>query len=51
MKLFEMGRLSAGAAATLAGISKPVFLSRLAGYGVSAFSMDEQQLVEDVRNA
>jgi predicted HTH domain antitoxin len=34
VKLFELGRLSSGAAAGLAGIPRTVFLSRLADYGV-----------------
>ena len=33
VKLFELGRLSTGSAARLAGVSKPVFLARLAGAG------------------
>jgi len=33
MKLYELGRLSSGAAAQLAGISRPLFLSKLAEYG------------------
>jgi hypothetical protein len=51
MKLFELGRLSSGAAAALAGISKPVFLSKLGGYGIPAFVSGEQELVEDMNNA
>lgn len=30
VKLFELGRLSSGAAAELAGVPKPVFLAKLA---------------------
>ena len=42
MKLYEMGRLSSGAAAVLAGIPRTVFLSKLADYGVThSFSEDE----------
>jgi predicted HTH domain antitoxin len=37
VKLYELGKLSAGAAAELAGIPKPLFLSRLADYGVPNF--------------
>jgi predicted HTH domain antitoxin len=33
VKLFELGRLSSGAAARLAGIPRVVFLARLADYG------------------
>jgi predicted HTH domain antitoxin len=34
VKLFEVGRLSSGAAAELAGFPKPLFLVRLGDYGV-----------------
>ena len=34
VKLFELGRLSSGAAARLAGIPRTLFLTRLANYGV-----------------
>ena len=34
VKLFELGRLSSGAAARLAGVPRAVFVSRLADYGV-----------------
>jgi len=45
VKLYELGRLSSGAAATLAGIPKPLFLTKLADYGVDNF----QQAQEDIR--
>jgi predicted HTH domain antitoxin len=51
MKLYELGRLSAGAAADLAGIPKPLFLSRLAQYGVATFRMTPDELAEDVARA
>ncbi|PIX43855.1 MAG: hypothetical protein COZ57_18470, partial [Armatimonadetes bacterium CG_4_8_14_3_um_filter_66_20] len=35
VKLYELGRLSSGAAAEMAGVPKPVFLGRLADYGVA----------------
>ena len=50
MKLFEMGRLSSGTAALLAGISRVEFLDRLAEYGVDAFDMTEEELASDCRN-
>jgi len=43
-KLFELGRLSSGAAARLAGIPRTVFLSRLANYGVDTFHLTEEEL-------
>ncbi len=39
MKLFELGRLSSGAAAKLARVLRVVFLSKLAEYGVDAFDL------------
>ena len=39
IKLLELGRLSAGAAATLAGLPKPAFLSRLGMLGVTTFDL------------
>jgi predicted HTH domain antitoxin len=47
MKLYELGRLSAGAAAGLAGMAKPVFLSRLESYGISAFDMSKEELTAE----
>ena len=44
MKLFELGRISSGAAAALAGIPRVVFLSRLADYGVDTFRLTEEEL-------
>lgn len=51
LKLYELGRLSAGAAAEMAGIPKPVCLSRLADYGVAAFHHGEAELREEMENA
>jgi predicted HTH domain antitoxin len=44
VKLFELGKLSSGAAARLAGVPRAVFLSRLADYGVDTFRMTEEEL-------
>ncbi len=51
VKLYELGKLSAGAAAELAGIPKPLFLGRLADYGVPNFDLTEEELQEDLKNA
>jgi predicted HTH domain antitoxin len=51
MKLYELGRLSAGAAAALAGVPKPVFLSKLGDYGVAAFRQNAAELREELENA
>ncbi|OQX19577.1 MAG: small protein [Desulfobacteraceae bacterium IS3] len=47
VKLYELGRLSSGAAASLAGIPRVVFLSRLADYGVNTFQLTEEELRQE----
>lgn len=44
VKLFELGRLSSGAAARLAGIPRTQFLAILANYGVDTFRLTEEDL-------
>jgi len=51
VKLFELGKLSSGAAARLAGVPRVVFLSRLADYGVDTFRLTEEQLQKEARLA
>ena len=51
VKLYEMRELSSGAAAQLAGVPKPYFLSRLADYGVSTFDLSEEELAHDLNSA
>ena len=51
VKLYEMGRLSTGAAAELANVPKPLFLARLATYGVDTFDMTKNEIQRDVANA
>ena len=51
VKLYEMGQLSSGAAAQLAGVPKPYFLSHLADYGVNTFDLSEEELAHDLENA
>ena len=51
VKLYELGRLSSGAAARLAGMPRVAFLAKLADYGVDTFRMTEEELLADVRNA
>ena len=47
VKLYELGRLSSGAAAQLAGVPRVVFLSRLADYGVDTFRLTEAELTQE----
>ena len=49
MKLYELGQLSSGAAARLAGVPRVVFLSRLADYAIDTFRQSEAQLHEETR--
>ncbi len=47
VKLFELGRLSSGAAARPAGVPRVVFLARLADFGVDTFSLTEEHLHQE----
>lgn len=47
VKLHELGRLSSGAAAALAGVPRVVFLSKLAEYGVDTFRVTDEQLAKE----
>ena len=49
VKLHEVGRLSAAAAAQIAGLPRVVFLSKLADYGVDTFDLTEEQLQRQTR--
>jgi len=51
VKLFEVGRLSSGAAADLAGVPRPLFLTKLSDYGVPNFRLTEEELRRDLENA
>jgi len=47
IKLFELGKLSSGAAAKLTGIPRIVFLTRLADYGVPSFDLSEREIMQE----
>jgi len=51
MKLYELGKLSSGAAAELAGIPRCLFLSKLAEFGIDTFRLTEEQLKSEGRLA
>jgi predicted HTH domain antitoxin len=51
VKLFELGKLSSGAAAELAGIPRTLFLTKLGDYGGPTFSLTEEELRQDLQNA
>lgn len=48
-KLYELGTLSGGQAAELAGVSKREFLESLGKYGVSLFGYTADELKEDLQ--
>jgi predicted HTH domain antitoxin len=50
-KFYELGRLSSGAAATLAGVPRIAFLAKLADYGVDSFDFAEDQFAKESRLA
>ena len=50
-KLFEMKRISSGMAAKMVGIDRVTFLLELHRYGVATIDLDEQELLEDMKNA
>ena len=49
MKLYELGKLSSGAAATLADIPKPLFLTKLTDYGIDSFDLTKEDLELETR--
>lgn len=51
VKLFELGKLSSGRAAQLAGMSRVEFLAALGRYRVSPFALTAEELTADVANA
>jgi predicted HTH domain antitoxin len=50
-KLYELGRLSSGKAAALAGVPRVTFLQRLAEYGVAVIDLNTNELEPDLANA
>lgn len=50
-KLFELGRLSCGQAAEMAGYSKPTFLELLGRQGVAVLDYPPEELTDDLRHA
>jgi len=50
-KLYEIGKLSSGRAAELAGISRVSFLQALSRYNVPIFDISYDELEKDIKNA
>jgi len=51
VKLFELGKLSSGRAAQLAGMTRVEFLLALRQFQVSPFEVTDEELRQDVLNA
>lgn len=51
VKLHELGRLSSGVAAMLAGVPRTVFLGLLADYGVDTFRLSPEEIAADSETA
>ena len=51
MKLFEIGRLSCGQAAELAGYSKRTYMELLGRHGVAVMDYPASELQDDLGNA
>jgi predicted HTH domain antitoxin len=51
VKLYEMDRVSTGAAAKLAGMSRVAFMFELARFGLSPMGQEPKELAEDLANA
>ncbi|GIV07280.1 MAG: hypothetical protein KatS3mg017_0482 [Fimbriimonadales bacterium] len=47
VKLYELGRISAGTAAQIAGVSRVEFLNRLAEFRVSPINLDAEALTQE----
>ena len=50
-KLYEMGRLSSGKAAELAGMGRVEFFDALDKYGVSVMNLPREEIEADFRHA
>lgn len=50
-ELYHRGRLSLGQAATLVGMTKRSFIETIGNFGYSVFGDDEEELINDIRNA
>jgi predicted HTH domain antitoxin len=51
VKLYELGRVSTGMAAQLAGMGRVEFMFGLGRFGLSPMGVEPDELAEDMRNA
>lgn len=47
LKLYELGKISSGKAAKIAGLSRVAFLLRLGRYKVSPFQMELEEIITE----
>lgn len=51
VKLYELGKITTGVAARLAGMDRVAFMFALARFGSSPIGVEPDEMVEDVANA
>jgi predicted HTH domain antitoxin len=51
IKLYEMGQVTTGTGARLAGISRVAFMFELGRFGLSPMGQEPEELAEDMANA
>ena len=51
VKLYELGRVSTGTAARLAGMGRVAFMFELDRFGLSPMGQEPEELAEDLANA
>jgi len=51
VKLYELGKLSSGRAAQLAGLTRVEFLQSLSRFNVPVFDLSSEELERDIQNA
>ena len=50
LKLYELGKISSGKAAKIAGISRVAFLLRMGMYNVSPFQMNLDEIIAEAKS-
>ena len=50
LKLYELGKISSGKAAKIAGINRVAFLLRMGMYRVSPFQMNLDEIIEEAKS-
>lgn len=50
LKLYELGKISSGKAAKIAGISRVTFLLRMGTYKVSPFQMNLNEIIAEAKS-